>query len=143
VGEPTEGRGTASAVVTEAYAAARELLRRADEDAARIRADADRYVQRRQQEAELVVGKARRVLAIAEERAAAIEAGTLPGRLPASPAPVDLPPAAVDLPDAAIDLTEAATAPPVRRAPRLSTELDSILAGAVSRAIDRALPTDR
>jgi hypothetical protein len=143
VGEPTEDRGTAAAVVTEAYAAARDLLRRAEEDAARIRADADRYVQRRQQEAELVVGKARRVLAIAEGRAAAIQAGTLPGPLPATAAPVGLPPALVDLPETTIDLTDAATAPPVRRAPRLSTELDSLLAGAVSRAIDRALPTDR
>ncbi len=62
-------------MVGEAYAAARELLRRAEDDATRVRADADRYLRQRQLEAELVVAKARRLLAIAEERAAAIDAG--------------------------------------------------------------------
>ena len=57
---------TDSSVVSEAYAAARELLRQAEEDAARIRADADRYRRQREQEAELLVGKARRLLTMAE-----------------------------------------------------------------------------
>ena len=62
---------TEAVLVTDAYAAARELLRLAEEDAARIRADADRYRRQREQEAELIVAKARRLLTMAEERAAA------------------------------------------------------------------------
>ena len=136
MGQPADGEGAPATVVTEAYSAARELLQRAEEDAARIRADADRYVQRRHQEAELVVSKARRVLAIAEERAAAIDAGGV------RPAPVAVPatPAAIDL----TDLTAAAHEPEPAPAPRPgSTALDAILASAVSRAVERALPSDR
>ncbi len=122
--DPANGQGTAR--VGEAYAAARELLRRAEEDAARIRADAERYVQQRHLEAELVVAKARRLLAVAEERAAAMTA----------PAPVP----------SAIDLTRPAEVPvadePVAQVRGGRNGLDSILATAVNRAIARALPAD-
>ena len=132
--QPADGEGTEAAVVGEAYATARELLRRAEEDAARIRAEADRYVQQRHLEAELVVGKARRMLLIAEERVAAMDAGA-----------VRLPPAAASVGPATIDLTqEPAVVEEVAPVPsgRGASALDSILAGAVTRAIARALPTD-
>jgi hypothetical protein len=70
--------------VTEAYGAARELLDRAEEDAARIRHDADRYRQQREQEAELLVAKARRLLAVAEQKAVVI------GQTPAEAQVIDL-----------------------------------------------------
>lgn len=134
MGQPADDKGAGSMVVAEAYAAARELLQQAEEDALRIRAEADRYVQQRHQEAELVVAKARRVLAIAEERAAAMDAGG-----------ARLPPVAVPSAPATIDLTEAPAVdePPVAAAARAATALDSILASAVSRAVERALPSDR
>ena len=138
-----DGASTNPTGVGEAYAAARELLRRAEDDAARIRADADRYLRQRQMEAELVVAKARRMLAIAEERAAALVAGA---PLPASSGPVQLTEPAWDLdPDApvAIDLRDHAVAPAEPAGPpgrAAHSELDHILASAVSRAIDRALP---
>ena len=116
--------GTDSELVSDAYGAARALLRQAEEDAARIRADADRYRRQREQEAELIVGKARRVLAMAEERAAAPR-----------PAVVD-----VDAPDPVVHLDEREAVRPVARRDR--TDLDSILATAVSNAIHRALPAD-
>ena len=132
MGEPADERATASRVVGEAYAAARELLQRAEEDAARIRADADRYVRQRHQEAELVVAKARRMLAIAEERAAAMGGGAV--RRPAAA------PTTIDLTAAPPSVEEPA---PAVAAGRRATALDSVLAGAVSRAIERALPSDR
>ncbi len=129
-------------MVGEAYASARELLRQAEDDAARIRADADRYLRQRQMEADLVVAKARRLLAIAEERAAAIVGGAPPPPVaaPAIEAAWDVDPD----PPAAIDLTAApASRPPARSAGRRAhSELDSILASAVNRAIDRALPAE-
>jgi hypothetical protein len=112
--------------VGDAYAIARELLREAEAEAEQTRADADRYVQQRQREAELVVAKARRLLSIAEERAAAMDAGAF--RLPAADEP------------ATIDLTEAQPPAPAARG---ASALDSILATAVSRAVERALPADR
>jgi hypothetical protein len=54
--------------MSETYGAARELIVRAEEDAARIRAEADRYRRQREQEAELLVAKARRLLEVAEVR---------------------------------------------------------------------------
>ena len=126
-----------STVVGEAYAAARELLRRAEDDAAGIRADADRYLRQRQQEAELVVAKARRMLEIAEGRAAAMVDGA--SLLPVVPEPVrDLD---ADAGPSVIDLTVAEEVP-VRPGLRAQSELDSILASAVSRAIHRALPAE-
>jgi hypothetical protein len=118
------GSEPGSRAVTEAYATARELLRHAEDDAARIRTDADRYRRQREQEAELIVAKARRLLTMAEDRA----------RGP-RPVVVDLDaPAAQD-----VSLEE----PVVAAAPRASSALDSILATAVSNAIHRALPSDR
>ena len=119
---------TDATVVTEAFATARELLQRAEEDAALIRADADRYRRQREQEAELLVGKARRLLLLAESKAAQITA--------AAPAPL-----VVDVDAAA---AEPGRADPVRAQGRRSrSQLDSILATAVSNAVHRALPADR
>jgi hypothetical protein len=134
--EPDD-RTTEAAAVRDAYATARELLLRAEEDAARIRAEADRYVRQRHLEVELVVAKARRLLAIAEERAAALDAGTAP-LAPAASSAAE--------PDTVIDLTgddAVRDSDPAPGVGRRSTGFDSILAGAVSRAIERALPTDR
>jgi hypothetical protein len=103
-------------VVSETFAAARALLQQAEAEAARIRLDADRYLRQREQEAELIVAKARRVLTMAEERAITIStAGPV-----AAPEPVVV--LDVDAPD--------------------RSGLDSIVASSVSRAIHRALATD-
>lgn len=136
------GRGD-HAAISEAFAAARELLSRAHDDAAEVRAAADRYVRQREAEAELLVAKARRVLAAAEARSS-----TMP-RAPAPPA------ASADEPDLVIDLDALAASPaepvppsPARRSVRPVVEatrsegadgFDGILASAVSRAVDRAL----
>jgi hypothetical protein len=113
-----------AAVVSQAYAAARDLLRQAEEDAARIRADADRYRRQREQEAELIVGKARRLLEMAEERAT-------------TPRPV-----AVDL-DAPLEPDPRAEELVAAPSGRAESALDAILATAVSNAVHRALPADR
>jgi hypothetical protein len=120
---------TDAVVVSEAYAAARELLRQAEDDATRMRAGADRYRRQREQEAELIVAKARRLLTMAEERVA-------------KPRPVvdDVAPASEPL-----DLD--APVPPARDEPavipdRTPSGLDAILATAVSNAIHRALPSE-
>jgi vacuolar-type H+-ATPase subunit H len=126
-----------SAVVSEAYGTARELLRQAEEDAAQIRADADRYRRQREQEAELIVGKARRLLEMAEGRVAAPKPVVidLDTAVPATA------PEAWDL-DASVvhDLVDEPIRPGSRR---VLSDLDAIVATAVSNAIDRALPTDR
>ena len=121
---------TDAALLTDAYAAARQLLRQAEEDATRIRADADRYRRQREQEAELIVGKARRLLAMAEERAAA------PGPVVVD---VDAPAPAAREEDAPVvhDLDAVG-----RRTQRAPSGLDAILATAVSNAIQRALPSE-
>ena len=137
-----DGRGTGSegAAVSEAFASARALLRAAEDDAIRLRAEADRYVRQRESEAELLVGKARRLLAVAEEKAAAIIATArmeAPHLLEASVAMGGgASPAGSD---AAGSSTEAAAA-----AGRLSSPsgLDDILASAISRAVDRSFPAD-
>ena len=121
------GSDPGSVAVTEAYAAARDLLRQAEEDAARIRAEADRYRRQREQEAELIVGKARRVLEMAEGRAAA-------------PKPV----AVVDVDAPAVpEAPGAGSEPAPVRAGGAESALDAILATAVSNAVHRALPSDR
>ena len=120
-----------AALVTEAYGAARDLLRQAEADAAQIRADADRYRRQREQEAELIVAKARRVLTMAEERAVAPR-----------PVVVDVDATVPEVPlrDEAVvhDVDAVAAAPP-----RAESALDAILAAAVSNAVHRALPSDR
>ena len=128
--DPGAEDATDAVVVSQAYTAARELLRQAEEDAARIRADADAYRRRREQEAELLVGKARRVLEMAEQRAAA-----------PWPAPADAPKAggATEADDPVAAEPAVDDAPAGRTAPNA---LDSILAAAVSNAVHRALPGD-
>jgi hypothetical protein len=120
------GHGTDTAVVSDAFVAARELLRGAEEEAARLRADVDRYVRQREQEAELLVGKARRLLAMAEERAASIEAGEA-----SRPTPVD--------PTTESDRSPDLGTPdePARPEP---TGLDAVLASAIAKALDGSLP---
>jgi hypothetical protein len=110
-----------AALVSEAYATARELLRLAEEDAGRIRAEAERYVRQREQEAELLVAKARRMLAIAEEKAAAMLADPPRAAVRREPDPRPEPEAA----------------PGIRRS---ISDLDAILANAIGNAVHRALP---
>jgi hypothetical protein len=130
------GASTDTGLVSEAYTAARALLRQAEEDATRIRADADRYMRQREQEAELLVGKARRLLELAEAKAAAL----LPVVLDVdAPGPVEQ--WDVDLPVVAVALDDLAA--PIRPGSlRTRTDLDSILAAAFSNAIHRAVATD-
>ena len=118
------GSNAEMADVTEAYGAARELLDRAEEDAARIRHDADRYRQQREQEAELLVAKARRLLAVAEQKAVVI------GQTPAEAQVIDLDdppdPARAGRGSSAVS-TEDAGSP---------TGLDRMLKTAISRAFE-------
>lgn len=55
--------------ISEAYAAALAALEEARADAERMRLEADRYRRQRQLQAEVVLGKARRVLRVAEQKA--------------------------------------------------------------------------
>ena len=140
-----------AAVVREAYAAARELLRRAEEHAEQVRGDADRYARRREQEVELLVAKARRLLEVAEGRAAAIESGVVPpgagGPPPrhlrqddahvTQPADIDL--TAADLRSA--DAEAAALDPAPARTMRIQSDLDRLLAQAIAHAVDRSFTT--
>lgn len=143
-------------VISSAFAAARELLSQAEDDAAEVRAAADRYVRQREAEAELLVAKARRVLAAAEARSATMRrAADLPAddadhRSPATTSP--------EGGDEVIDLDALAGSPPVaapaspaRRPVRLVVDatrpsdadgFDGILASAVTHAVDRALTPD-
>jgi hypothetical protein len=54
------------------FGSERELVERAIAEARAAKADADRYVRQREQEADLLVAKARRVLVAAEQKAAVI-----------------------------------------------------------------------
>lgn len=112
-----KGAEPAASEVSDAYAAARELLRRAADDADGIRAEADLYSRRREQEVELLVAKARRLLEVAEEKAAAMAAG--------GPAPP------------ALDL-DALVAEEDERAPAVPTALDQLLRSAIGRAVDKS-----
>jgi hypothetical protein len=149
-------------VVSDAYAAARELLQRAEEEAAKLRTEADRYVRQREQEAALLVAKARRVLAVAEERAAVLDAAAgragpgprsaatdpaarWPAPEPSVPAPRAVPTPAEVASPIAIDLDEMAAddelePPPEQR--RVSSGIDRILADAIAKAMDRSFPAD-
>lgn len=69
----TPGEGAATDV-SEAFGVARGLLETAAADAAQRREDAERYARQREQEADLLVQKARRLLFAAEEKAAVIVA---------------------------------------------------------------------
>ena len=118
------GSNAEMADVTEAYGAARELLDRAEEDAARIRHDADRYRQQREQEAELLVAKARRLLAVAEQKAVVI------GQTPAEAQVIDL--------DGPPDPTRGGPVASARGAEDADapTGLDRMLQSAISRAFE-------
>lgn len=117
-------------VVSEAYATARELLRIAEEHAEQVRSDADRYARRREQEAELLVGKARRLLEVAEARAAAIESAA-GHREATTPPPRHL------RRDDTLDLD----APDPTQ--RIRSDLDRLLAEAISHAVDSSFTTGR
>ena len=118
--EPT-GQGADTAVVSDAFVAARELLRSAEDDAARLRADVDRYVRQREQEAELIVAKARRLLAMAEARATSMDSGST---------------------RKVVDLSDREAAPSaVPAVPRpVPTGIDGILASAIAKAFDQSFP---
>jgi hypothetical protein len=69
----TEAQATVDAAeVRHAYAIGRELVERAAEEAEALRAEAGRYARQREREADLLVEKARRVLAAAEAKASVI-----------------------------------------------------------------------
>jgi hypothetical protein len=114
---------------------ARGLLDQAEADARSARADADRYVRLREQEAEMLVAKARRVLVAAEQKAAVIIAT-----------------ARAQVADGTIDLTELEAEDEIGRviapgAARLylgdhPTRLDRMLASAIAHAVDDTFPID-
>lgn len=142
---------TDAAVVSDAFAAARDLLRSAEGEAVRLRADADRYVRQREQEAEILVAKARRLLAVAEEKAASMIATPrveTPGRA-TTPARVD-DLGAGDAPrtdDLDVIEGERASAAPATDGAiavdrSVPTGLDRILASAIGKAVDRAFPPE-
>jgi hypothetical protein len=129
--------GADPVVVTEAFAAARELLQGAEQEAARIRQEAEQHARQREQEAELLVAKARRLLGAAEEKAVLIIAAARAQAPSAAageaivfeqladlgaprPAPADVEPASGGQP----------------------SELDHILASAIASAVDAALPAE-
>ncbi len=72
----TKGRGVSAAsgdaAADEVLATAQALLEQARAEAERRREDADRYVRQREEEAAVLVAKARRVLRAAEEKAGVI-----------------------------------------------------------------------
>lgn len=133
--------------VSEAYGAARALLAEAEAEAVRIRADADRYHRQRSQEAELLVGKARRLLAVAEQRAASLVAAAPVAGAMADPAFAD--PATTGPPTddpsvgGVIDLTArrpvvALAGSGAADAPVVATGLDGMLKAAIARAVDQS-----
>lgn len=145
------GSSTAAVVVSEAFATSRELLRSAEEEAVRLRADADRYVRQREQEAEILVAKARRLLAVAEEKAASMIAtprAETPGRATTAARVDDL--GAGDAPQTtdldAIEVARASAAPAADGAIAVDrsvpTGLDRILASAIGKAVDQAFPPE-
>jgi len=129
--QPTSGD---AAVVREAYAAARGLLQRAEEHAQQVRADADRYARRREQEVELLVAKARRLLEVAEGRAAAIESAAGRGEAP------DPPPRHLRRDEPADSAHTIDLAAPERTL-RIQSDLDRLLAQAIAHAVDRSFTT--
>ncbi|MDP1805530.1 MAG: hypothetical protein Q8K72_10220 [Acidimicrobiales bacterium] len=149
-------QGADTAVITEAFATARELLARAEADAAEVRAAADRYVRQREAEAELLVGKARRLLAAAEARSSAIRRDPAPAHEaridPSAEADVVIDLDALAAPSPAVAPgTAPPPASPARRTvrpvvPSATSDredgFDGILASAVTRAVDRALAAD-
>lgn len=131
------GGATAAAVSgsVDGFAGARELLERAQSDAQQARADAERYARLRQQEADLLVAKARRLLVAAEERAAVIIATA---RAQAADGTIDLTLVGDD------DEIGRVVAPGASRLWRGEhpTRLDRMLAAAIAHAVDDAFPTE-
>jgi hypothetical protein len=123
--------------VADAIAAAREMLAAAGADAAAVRAAADHYARQRELEAELLVAKARRLLSVAEERAAGIVTAARSRR--ARDVVIDLEAAAITIPVSELSGGE------IRRivAPRRSSPagFDDLLASAITSAVDRTFPT--
>ncbi len=117
------------------FGPARELVERAIAEARAARADADRYVRQREQEAEMLVAKARRVLVAAEQKAAVIIAT-----------------ARSQVEDGSIDLWDGEPADDIGRviAPGASrlylgghpSRLDRMLAAAIAHAVDDTFPED-
>jgi hypothetical protein len=71
--EGTETQATVdAAAVRQAYGIGRELMEVAAEEADALRAEAARYARQREREADLLLDKARRVLAAAEAKASVI-----------------------------------------------------------------------
>lgn len=115
-----------------AFGAARELIDGAEHDADRTRAEAMLYARRREQEAELLIQKARRVLVAAEERAAVI---VETARAQAASGI-----------DQVIDLDELSRiiAPyaSVLQSGAAASRLDEMLASAIANAVTDAFPAD-
>ena len=116
--------------VAGAMAAARLLLAAAEADATRLREDAVRYARQREQEAELLVAKARRVLSVAEERAA----GIVVAARTQSPK-VERVVEAEGLVDDEVPRILAPSNAALNR-------LDDMLASAITHAVDRTFPPD-
>ena len=129
--EATQGRTPVDAAAArEAYGIARELIDRATAEAEACRAEAARYARRREAEADLLLDKARRVLAAAEAKASVIIATAqflphLPG-------------------DTVIDLDALAhvIAPGASVLQGPSSRLDGMLASAIAHAVTDAFPAE-
>lgn len=120
------GRPSPADAVSEAMA----LLRDAEDAAGRTRAEAERYARQRQTEADLLVAKARRLLVAAEEKADVIVAVA---RSEARQV-IDLDALAAS---SMVDLGQV-VAPGATTLSGGATRLDSMLAAAISNAVDQA-----
>jgi hypothetical protein len=126
VGRAGDGSGS-----VEGYAAARELIEAAQQEAERTLADAQRRARSRELEADLLVNKARRLLEAAEAKAAVITAAA---RAEAAGAVIDL---------TGSDDLRRVIAPDATRLARgsITARIDRIVASAVSQAVDEAIVT--
>lgn len=130
VEDPQVSEGFGASPIGDALDAARRLLAAADVEAARLRADAGQHAMRREQEAELLIAKARRVLEAAEARASVIVAAARSSAA-AGPPVVDL--------RSDVDLTSVGLGPARRVGPG-GNRFDSLLAAAIANAVDDAFP---
>jgi hypothetical protein len=113
----------------DAVAEALALLRDAEAAAGRCRHEADQYARQRQNEADLLVAKARRLLVAAEEKAGVIVATA---RVQAQQV-IDL-----DALTASTDAVGQIVAPDATTLSHVPTRLDSLLATAIANAVDHA-----
>ena len=118
-----------------AFEVARRLLERAQAEAGAIKAEADGYVRQREQEAELLVAKARRVLVAAEQKAAVIIATA---RAQAADGDLDL---RDGDPDGDVGRVVAPGAARLYLGDH-PTRLDRMLAAAIAHAVDDTFPTE-